>query len=206
MDTNNDTTQKSGFISSIRAAFERFTMRKAHRSDLPYIPHPGQTLSSPTFDFDSDYTETETDVQPLYGTSIIFGTQESTHIDEHGRPKTIKRNPSYIIGTKKRVSNIENIDGVCEFCEMKASQDYSDGKITLQQAQLNSLYDVKSARQCDICGIYTCSRHCRQIRTPEGLSSICTSCQDDINRQQKKAKIIGFLLSPFMKTQNSEEE
>ena len=205
MDTNNDTTQKTGFMSGVRAVLERFFMRKAHRPDLPYIPQPGQAIQSPTLDFEG-YTESDADIQPLNGTSITFGIQNITHIDEYGRPKTIKQSPSYIIGTKKRVSSIDEIGGICEFCQIMATQDYNAGKITLQQAQLQSLFDVNSGRQCDICGVYTCPRHCRQTNTPDGLVSICTSCQDNINRQQKKINIIGFLLSPFMETQVSEEE
>ncbi len=206
MDTNSDTTQKSGFISSIRAALERFTMRKAHRPDLPYIPQPGQKLSSPMLEFNEDCTETEADIQQLHGMSIMFGTQKNIQIDEHGLTKVIKQNPSYIIGTKKRVSSINEIGGVCEFCQIQATQAYDNGKMTLQQAQLQSLFDVKSGRQCGICGIYTCSRHCRQLPTPDGMVLVCTSCQADIRRQQRKAKVIGFLLSPFVDSETPEKD
>lgn len=206
MNSNSDTTQKSSFMTGLRMAFERFIMRKVHRPDLPYIPQPDQIFSSPMLDSNGDYAETEVDVQPLHGTSITFGTQKSTQIDEHGRAKAIKQNPSYIIGTKKRISSIDEIGGVCEFCQIQATQAYDKGKMTLQQAQLQSLFDVKSGRQCDICGIYTCSRHCRQTPTLDGIVSICTACQDDIRHQQRKTKVISFLLSPFVDSETPEKD
>jgi hypothetical protein len=200
----NNTTRKSGFTSGLRAAFERFVLRKAPQPEQPYIPQPGQTMPNLACDLDGD-SETEVDIQHLHGTSIAFGTQKTIRIDDLGRAKELTRKPSYIIGTGRRISNIEDVGGVCRFCQEQAAQSLQEGKLTLEQAQLQSLFDTRSGFQCDICGIYTCSVHCRPIQTPQGPIDVCAACREEIKRQEKRKKIIGFLLSPFTSSNESED-
>jgi hypothetical protein len=149
--------------SGIMAALKRFVLRRTFPPDQPYIPQPDQNVVNPSFDFDGGLTEIEADVQSLHGKSITFGTQKSIQVDDFGHAKGLTQKTSYIIGNGKRVSNIEDIGGVCRFCQALAAQAVQEGKLTIEQVQLQSLFDIKSARQCSICGIYTCSIHCRPL-------------------------------------------
>ncbi len=194
-----------GITSGILATLKRMVLRKVYPANQPYIPHPDQNLNNPVFHFEGDLSEVEADIQNLHGTTITFGTQKSTQIDDFGHGKELKQTANYIIGTGKRISNIDEVWGICRICEEIASQHFQEGKITIEQAQLKSLFDVKSARQCSICGIYTCSIHCRPLQTPEGIINVCVTCEKEISRQQKRKKIIDFLLSPFIESESSED-
>jgi hypothetical protein len=178
-------------------------LRKAYPPGQPYIPGPDQNISNPAFDFDDNISQTETDIQNLHGTSIAFGTQKTIQIEDSGRTKGLLRKPSYIIGTNRRVSNIEDIGGICRFCQAQAVQAFNEGKMTLEQAQLQSLFDVHSGMQCDICGSCTCSVHCRPMQTQQGPIDVCAACRQEINRQEKRRRIVGFLLSPFTSSQEN---
>lgn len=201
---NHNTTQNTGFTARIRAALERVLLRRTYPPNQPYVPQPGQSISNPAFDFDGNFSETEADIQDLHGTSIAFGTQKTIQIDDLGRAKGLTRKPSYIIGTGRRISNIEDVGGVCRFCQAQAAQSFQEGKLTLEQAQLQSLFDIRSGMQCDICGTYTCSVHCRPMQTSQGVIDVCAACREEIKRQEKRKKIIGLLLSPFTSSEESE--
>jgi hypothetical protein len=206
MNPNNNKPPKSSFMAGIRAALERFVTRKTHRPDQPYIPQPGQTMPNPAFDLDGDYSETEVDMQRLHGTSIAFGTQKTIQVDDRGRAKGLTQKPSYIVGTGRRISDIEDVGGICRFCQAQAAQALQEGKLTLEEAQLQSLFDLRSGFQCDICGTYTCSVHCRPMQTPQGTFDACAACRQEIKRQDKRNRIIGFLLSPFTSSEGSENQ
>ncbi len=199
----NNYTQSTN--SGIIAALKKLVKRQSFPVDKPYIPDPNRNCNNPPFNFEGDMSEVEADIQNLHGTAITFGTQKSIQIDDLGRGKELKQTANYIIGNGKRISNIEEVWGICRICEENASQHFQEGKITIEQAQLKSLFDVKSARQCIICGIYTCSLHCRPIQTSEGVSDVCVMCEKEISRQQKRKKIIEFLLSPFMESEKPED-
>lgn len=204
MNPNNNQTQNSGFAARIMAALERLFSRQTHAPDQPYIPQPGQPVNNPAFDFDGDISDTETDIQHLHGTSIAFGSQRSLRVDDFGHTKELTRKPSYILGTGRRVSKIEDIGGICRFCQAQAAQAFQEGKLTLEQAQLQSLFDIHSGYQCDICGTCNCAVHCRPMQTPAGLIDVCVACREEIKRQEKRKKIIGLLLSPFSSSDKSE--
>jgi predicted kinase len=206
MNPNDNEKPKSNFISGIRTTLERLFLRRTHPPDKPYVTQPDQNNSNTAFEFDGDFSETETDVQHLHGTSIAFGTQKTIQIDDLGRAKGLTRKPSYIIGTGRRISNIEDIGGICRFCQTQAAQAFQEGKLTVEEAQLQSLFDLRSGFQCDICGIYTCSIHCRPIQTPQGLIDVCAACREEIKRQERRKKIIGLLLSPFTSAKESENQ
>jgi len=206
MNPNNNEKPKSNFISGIRTTLERLFLRRTYPPNQPYVPQPGQKISNPAFDFNGDFSETEVDVQHLHGTTIAFGTQKTIQIDDLGRAKGLTRKPSYIIGTGRRISNIEDIGGVCRFCQAQALQAFQEEKLTLEQAQLHSLFDIRSGFQCDICGIYTCSIHCRPMQTPQGIIDVCVACREEIKHQERRKKIIGLLLSPFTSSKESENK
>ena len=199
--SNNKTNQSPTFRQRLRSALERMTSRSSHPPSQPYIPAPGQNTTTPVFNGNDGYSETEADVQQIQGLSITFGTQTTMQVDSNGHARELSQKPSYILGTGKRVSSIEEIGGICPFCKLQATQAYEQGLINIQQAQLQSLFDVKSGLRCDICGVNTCSVHSRPIQTPEDAMLVCVACREELKRRQKRAKIISFLLAPFVETQ-----
>lgn len=200
----NETQTQRPFMSRIRAALESVFMNRIHPVHEPYNPQPGQHIHNPASDVDGNYSETEADIQPLHGTSIAFGTQKTIQVDGHGRPRGLCQNPSYILGSGRRVSSMEDVGGICRFCQIQAAQAFQEGTLTVEQAQLRSLFDIYSGFQCDICGVYTCSVHCRPMHLPEGILDVCSACREEIKRQEKRRKIISMFLSPFTKSENSE--
>jgi len=197
--------KKQTFRSRIKNALQRLSHKKLYPPDQPYISQPEQGHINPNSEIGDNYRETEIDIQSITGTSIKFGKQRQIEIDSQGCPKELTNQPNFIIGTGRRVSNIEDIGGVCRFCQAQATQAFQEGKLTLEEAQLHSLFDIKSGFQCDICGVYTCSVHCRPIQTPQGIADACISCQEEIKRQERRKKIIRFLLSPFTNNEESEK-
>jgi len=198
---NNQTNPSPTFRQRLWASLERFALRKTPPSTQPYIPTPGQNTNNSVFDGNGDYSETEVDTQQIQGLSITFGTQHTIQIDDNGHARELSQKPSYIIGSGKRVSSIEEIGGVCPFCQLQATQAYQQGLISVQEAHLKSLFDIESRQQCGICGTNTCSVHSRPIQTPEGVVLICVACRKELNRQQIRQRIVSFLLSPFVETQ-----
>lgn len=194
--------------------FKRLLGTKAHPAHLPYIPTPPShqlDASSPnqfphnSINTDLSYTEAESNMHTIAGTNIGFGTQKMVQVDSRGQAKDFSQTQSHIIGTGKLVSKIEDITGVCRYCQAEATQAFEANLITLEQAQIESLYDTLSASRCDICGTNTCCRHCRPILMPDGLTQLlCVDCQKQLKGQIIKQKIVFFLLSPFMEDRNEE--
>lgn len=203
MNSNNNTTENRNFGSRIKAALQRLLLRRVHPPQAPYNPGPDQNPGNPAFDLNGNFAETEIDIQNLHGTNLAFGNQRTVHIDDSGQARELKRKPSYVVGTGRRISNIEDIGGVCRFCQAQAMLAYQEGRLTLEQAQLESLFDIYSGFQCDLCGCYTCSIHCRPMVTPEGSFDVCCACREAIKKQEKRKKIIGLLLSPFTKSEGN---
>lgn len=200
---------------SFKDFFKRLLGTKAHPGHLPYIPTAPQQpdASSPnqsphnSVNTDLSYTETEANMHTIAGTNIGFGTQKMVQVDSRGQAKDFSQSQSHIVGSGKLVSKIEDIAGVCKYCQAEAIQAFEANLISLEEAQIKSLYDTLSASRCDICGTNTCCRHCRPIPMPDGLTQLlCVDCQKQFKGQILKQKIVGFLLSPFMETENPNEE
>ena len=197
MNPSNDTANNTTFLSRLRAALERSVMRNTLPADKPYIPSPDQSLPNPTAGISADYSETEAEIQNIRGTAIAFGTQRTIQIDAQGRARDLTQKESFLIGGGKHVSSIEEIGGVCCFCQAQAMKVFHEGKISLEQAQLQSLFDKNSAMQCSICGISTCAIHSRPAQTDEGVVVLCSACRDELSRQQRRKRLLSLLLSPF---------
>ena len=188
--------------------FKRLLGKKTHPAHLPYIPtppSPQQGTSYPNQFPDNSatpetFTETDADINTISGTRIGFGTQNFIQV-EGPHAKTLSQTQSHIIGTGKLVSKIDDIAGVCQYCQAEAMQAFEANLINSEQVQVKSLYDTLSASRCDICGTSTCCRHCRPIQMPDGLiQQLCVECQRQLKGQILKHTIVRFLLSPFLET------
>ncbi len=201
---------------SFKDFFKRLLSTKAHPAHLPYIltppPHQPDTSSSPNqlphnaANTDFSYTESEVSIHTIAGTNIGFGTQKIVQVDSVGQAKDISQTQSHLIGSGKLVSKVEDVAGVCKLCQAIAMEQLQAGQISVQQAQLLSLYDKSSAAICDVCGIQGCVRHIRPLLTENGVLAMCETCQRQLKKQLRKQKIVGLLLSPFMETKNPNEE
>ncbi len=194
--------------------FKRLLGTKAHPAHLPYIASPPshqQGASSNQFpngtNTDLSYTEAEANMHTIAGTNIGFGTQKMIQVDSRGQAKDFSQTQSHIVGSGKLVSKIEDLAGVCRYCQAEATQAFEEKLISLEQAQIKSLYDTLSASRCDICGTNTCCRHCRPIQMPnDSTQLLCVDCQKKLKWQILRNGIFGFLLSPFMEDKNPNEE
>ena len=201
---------------SFKDTLKRLLSRKAHPAHLPYIPTPPsqQPNASSQNQFphnsanaDISYTEEEANIHSIAGTNIGFGTQKLVQVDSRGQAKDFSQTQSHIVGSGKLVSKIEDIAGVCRYCQAEAIVALEANLLTLEQAQIKSLYDTLSSSRCDICGTNTCCRHCRPIQMPDGSTQqLCVDCQKQFKRQLITQKIFGLLLSPFVETENPNEE
>jgi len=201
---------------SFKNFFKRLLNTKTHPAHLPYTPTPPshqQNTSSPNqfsssnTNTDLSFTEAEADLHSIAGTSIGFGTQKIVQVDGRGQAKDLSRTQSHILGSNKIVSKIEDVGGICGYCQAEAAEDFEANLISLEEAQAKSLYDLSSASRCDNCGTNTCCRHCRPIQLPDGLVQLlCVECQKQLKGQIIRRKIAGFLLSPFMEAENSNQE
>lgn len=184
-------------------ALERLFLRRVHQPDKPYIPQPdkdqGDFISG--LGADIEYSDMEADISQLFGTSVIFGRQEIVQVDENGKTKDISKAQSYRIGSNKIVSKLEDIDGICPECEGAAVAAYKAGQISLQQAQLNSMYDRSSAAKCNLCNKNMCDAHCRPVRIDETVHHICDICLKQIEAKRRIRKFINFLLAPFIESE-----
>ena len=194
---------------SFKDFFRRFSNTKAHPGHLPYNPTPpshqpdASPNQSPNDNIDLSFTEAEANIHTIAGTNIGFGTNKIVQVDSRGQTKDISQTQSHIVGSGKLVSKIEDLSGICRYCQVEAIQAFEENLISLEQAQIKSLYDTLSASRCDICGENTCSRHTRPIQMPDGLiQQLCVDCQKQLKGQILKRKIVGFLLSPFMEDRN----
>lgn len=193
--------------------FKRLLGTKAHPAHLPYIPTPpshqpdaSSLNQSPhnSINTDLSYTEAESNMHTIAGTNIGFGTQKMVQVDSRGQAKDFSLTQSHILGSGKLVTNIElrevagqalpGVAGVCRYCQAEAAQAFEANLISIQDAQIKSLYDTSSATRCEICDINTCSRHCRPFPFPDGQTQmVCMDCQQQIQKQLRRQRIIGFL-------------
>lgn len=195
---------------NFKALFRKILSKKLHPANKPHVPQPPSSnkpanYCNAIFDPDSNYEESEEEVQKIHGTSIEFGNQKTIQVDSSGHPRAVTQNKSYIIGSGKLVQNINEIGGVCNYCQLLAMHAYEKGEISLEQAQLRSLFDTQSARQCELCGAQACSLHCRPTETPDGILMICAGCNEQIMRKQKRKSIISFLMSPLLEESTEED-
>ena len=189
--------------------FKRLLNKNSHPAHLPYTPTPPfqQSATSAQNQFsnssDTSYTETEINIHTISGTNIGFGSQKIVQVDDRGQAKDLTQSQSHILGTGRIVNKIEEVSGVCPFCRAEALKFFEANLITIEEVQIKSLYDIKSASHCDICGTNTCSRHSRPIVIPNGLVQyFCVNCQKQLKKQLLRQKIKSLLLSPFMEDQN----
>ncbi len=202
---------------SIKTILQKLLSHKPPPAHLPYIPTPSnQSAHNTTPGTDASYTETETDIHSIAGTSIAFGTQKSVQVDENDQARHLLQTQSHILGSGKLVTNIEprevagqalpGVAGVCRYCQAEAAQAFEANLISIQEAQIKSLYDTSSTARCEVCGINTCSRHCRPFPMPDGqVQIVCMECQQEIQKQLRRQRVIGFLLSPFLESENPGE-
>lgn len=191
--------------------FKRFFTKNQHPAHLPYVPAPPSRqpdTSVPNFsnnaNTDASYVEAESDIHSIAGTSIGFGPQKFIQVDSRGQAKRFSQTQSHIVGSGKLVRKIEDIAGVCGYCNAEAKQAFESNFISLEEAQARSLYDVLSASRCDACGASTCCRHTRPIQMPDGsIMQLCVVCYKHFKGQIIKQKIVTFLLSPFMEDGNT---
>ena len=194
---------------SFKNFFKRLLNRQGHPTHLPYIPTPPsqQPNASHQNQFSNNpgtsYTETEINIHTISGTNIGFGTQKIVQVDDRGQAKDLTQSQSHILGTGRIVNKIDDVSGVCPFCQAEALKFFEANLITIEEVQIKSLYDIKSASHCDICGTNTCSRHSRPIVMSNGLAQyFCVNCQKQLKKQLLRQKIKSLLLSPFMEDQN----
>jgi len=175
----------------------------------PYIPAP--PTHSPFTDSmqadDGSYCEGDADVHEISNMpGMSFASKKIVQILGNNT-KNISLKHSYVVGgTGKMVSEISDVGGVCPLCQAGAMEQFEKGLITLQAAQLLSLYDNSSAASCSLCGLAGCCRHVRSVLLPDGqVQPICVNCQKKLDRQARNARIVkmlGFLLTPFMEDEN----
>ena len=193
---------------------KKMLTKKAHPAHLPYVPTPPSNQYNMPFnqsphnysDDDLSYTESQINIHTVSGTNIGFGTQKIIQVDSRGQAKDFSQTQSHIVGSGRLISKAEDIAGVCQFCQIEAEEALEKNLITIEAAQIKSFYDNLSASQCNICGTNTCSRHCRPILLPDGLTQyLCITCQKKLRGKIIKQRIIGLLLSPFIDDKNQEE-
>ncbi len=182
--------------------FKNLINIKTHPAHLPYVPSPPShqaDSSQNPIPNDTSYTEEETSIHTIAGTGIGFGKRKFIQVDNQGQAKDLSQSQSHIIGTGRIVNKVEDIAGICPFCQLEAKEAFDKGLLSFQEAQSRALYDTQSDSQCDICGTNTCSVHCRPIQMPNDIvQQLCVACQKHLKKQLLKQKIIGFLLSPFI--------
>ena len=181
---------------------KRFLSRKAHPAHLPYVPTPPTQQSSASANQpsnDASYTEEEATIHNIAGSSLNFGIRKIVQVDECGRAKDLTLTQSHIAGTGKLINKAEELAGICKYCQTEAIEAIEANLISLEQAEIRSMYDTSSASRCDICGTDTCCLHTRPVQMPNGSNQLlCVDCQKKLKGQILKQRIFGFLLSPFM--------
>jgi hypothetical protein len=166
----------------------------------PYIPHPGQVMPDPVAGINAEFTDTETHVNHIHGTTIAFGTKNISRIDDEGNATEISQQQSYRIGSNKIINAADQVAGICPFCESIAFEQFQMGLINIQQVQLRSMYDHESATQCSLCGRNACSIHCRPFQIEGAIQNLCINCLENIEKKNKKRRIMCFLLAPFLES------
>lgn len=185
--------------------------RSSQQADQPYIPLPPE--ATPVIERDIPqllYEETDINIHEIAGTSIGFGTIQSTMIDHDNRATDQTKRQSQILGSGRVVSRVEpeiidgthrpGVGGVCCFCQAEAISALQAGVISPQQAELRSLFDTKSASHCDGCGRRdVCVRHSRPFKTEDGAEVLlCVDCMKAATRQQWTNRAVNILLTPFL--------
>lgn len=186
---------------SIKTALERLFNRGVHPAHQPYRPVPptpnttSQHQAANDFSSDASYIELQSDTQALG--DLKFGTEKVIMVDTCGHTRDMSKQNSHVLSTGKIANKIEDIGGVCKYCQTIAMEQFDAGDIDYQLAQAMSLYDRDSAATCNLCGTQGCIQHIRPIQTEQGILSMCVNCQEKLDKQLKKQRIIRFLLAPF---------
>ncbi len=200
---------------SFKNFFKKIYNLGSHPAHLPYNPTPpvnksnvNQNQFANNINNDGlSYTDSEADVDSISGMSINFGSMKSIGVDNNGQTRDLSKNQNHIVGSGKLVSSIQDVAGICPICQGEAIHAFEKKLITLEEAQIKSLYDVNSASRCDICGTNTCSRHCRPVQMPDGSTqNPCVTCLKLLKKQAFKRKMIHLLLSPFFETKRQKQE
>ena len=198
-----------------RETLERMISRWIHRPGMPYTPAPPTPQSNATSQThqipgnpagpNGGYTEMQADLHPIDGSTIKFGTETFIVANPNGQNQDLSRSHNHVLSSGKLVSKIEDVAGVCKICQLIAMEQFQAGEITLEQAQLASLYDTASAAICDVCGFSGCLRHIRPVQTEAGLVHMCVPCQKEFKKQLLKQKILQLFLAPISETQDGQE-
>ena len=192
----------------------KFFGGRAHPAHIPYAQSPppqphtataSQQIPGDPTNSDGSYTEIEADIHPIAGSEITFGSEKIIIVDSNGQTKHLSKQNSHVLSTGKLVNTIEDIAGVCKICQMIAMEQFQAGELTLEQAQLASLYDTASAAICSACGFQGCSRHIRPVQTDAGGLTMCIPCQKELKKQMRKQKFIQFFLAPISETEDRDE-
>lgn len=193
---------------SLIDSLRRFITRNSHPPHLPYRPAPPVHQQNPldipsSSNEDTSYTEIETDIQRVAGTSLAFGAETATHVDANGQARHLTQTQSHILGSGRIVSDINDVAGACPICIKELENAIKQNLIQPQHAEARILYDKESASRCDVCGTNVCSRHAHAICLPDEVpQKLCVTCEDKVKRKIRRQKILSFFMAPFMETQD----
>ena len=148
----------------------------------------------------------QADLHPIDGSTIKFGTETFIVANPNGQNQDMSRSHNHVLSSGKLVSKIEDVAGICRICQVTAMEQLQAGELTLEAAQLASLYDVASAAICNVCGLSGCIRHIRPIETEAGIVSMCVPCQKEMKKQLRRQKLIQFFLAPISETEDGQEQ
>jgi len=198
-----------------KETFERMISRWIHRPGMPYTPvppaaqhhtprTPHQIPGNPSSP-NGAYTEMQADLHPIDGSTIQFGTETFILANPNGQNQDLTRSHNHVLSSGKLVSKIEDVAGVCKICQIIAMQQFQAGELTLEAAQVASLYDVGSAAICNVCGIQGCIRHIRPVETESGIISMCVPCQKEFKKQVLRQRVMQLLLGPISEIEDEQE-
>ncbi len=189
---------------NLKNVLTRLFGRRAHAPHLPYIPTPPQSNNASNRSIpghaagpQGTYTEIQSTIQTIAGSNITLGSENIILVDANGQAREISKQCSHVLSTGKLVTRIEEIGGICPFCQSSAMQRYQAGELTLEAAQLACLYDVASAATCQACGVHACTRHIRPVDTDQGILSLCQECHKALKKQLRKKSLVRALLAPI---------
>ena len=184
---------------SFKSILKKWFGKDTPPAHQPYIPQPplGEVPINQFIQNDGDFSEAKVSADKFYGFQTTFGSVESVNIAGNNAADISQRS-SYIVGTGKPVSRIEDVGGICPPCNAQAIELYKAGLISLQDMELRSMYDRESSACCDSCAMQGCNRHIRPVQLPDGQTmQLCVNCQAALNLQMKKARRRQFIKNCF---------
>ncbi len=167
-----------------------FNTPKAH---TPFVLVPPGTASKQTLNV--AYSEEEADLQVIANSGISFGTTSKVIIDEDQNTHNIKQANSYLVGSaKKVVSSLDQIAGVCVFCEKETIKKLKN--ISDDEARLLALVDIESAIRCQNCNCLICISHSKLVEIDGQRLHVCPKCHNKFKPKFGWLKVLfAFLFS-----------